>query len=113
MQIDGCIHDGWLVITEYESSFNKDFLFYVLGSEAVFNQYISRAAGSSVLNLNKEIVKEVIIFFPKNLYEQEQIASALSDIDTDLDKTETKLQKLKLQKQGMMQALLTGKIRLV
>lgn len=113
IQIDGCIHDGWLVITEYESNFDRDFLYYVLGSEAVFAQYKSMASGSSVLNLNKEIVKEVNVVCPKFLDEQMYIARILSDIDIDLDFTESKLQKLKLQKQGMMQALLTGKIRLV
>jgi len=113
MQIDGCIHDGWLVITEYESNFDRDFLYYVLGSEAVFTQYKSMASGSSVLNLNKEIVKEVNVICPINLDEQRYIAGVLSDIDIDLDFTETKLQKLKHQKQGMMQALLTGKIRLI
>jgi type I restriction enzyme S subunit len=113
MQIDGCIHDGWLVITEYESNFDRDFLYYVLGSEAVFAQYKSMASGSSVLNLNKEIVKAVNIICPENLDEQVRIANILSDIDIDLDFTKTKLQKLQLQKQGMMQALLTGKIRLV
>jgi type I restriction enzyme S subunit len=113
MQICGCIHDGWLVITEYESNFDRDFLYYVLGSEAIFTQYKSMASGSSVLNLSKEIVKEVKVICPKYLDEQKQIARILSDIDIDIDFTETKLQKLKNQKQGMMQALLTGKIRLV
>jgi type I restriction enzyme S subunit len=113
MQIGGCIHDGWLVITEYELNFDRDFLYYILGSESVFVQYKSMASGSSVLNLNKEIVKEVKVVCPKNIDEQKQIARVLSDIDIDLDFTETKLQKLKFQKQGMMQALLTGKIRLV
>jgi type I restriction enzyme S subunit len=102
-----------LVITEYESNFDRDFLYYVLGSESVFTQYKSMASGSSVLNLNKEIVKEVKVVCPKNIDEQRHIAKILSDIDIDLDFTETKLQKLKLQKQGMMQALLTGKIRLI
>ena len=113
MQISGCIHDGWLVITEYESNFDRDFLYYVLGSEAIFTQYKSMASGSSVLNLSKEIVKEVKVICPKYLDEQKQIARILSDIDIDIDFTENKLQKLKNQKQGMMQALLTGKIRLI
>lgn len=113
MQIDGCIHDGWLVISEYESNFDRDFLYYVLGSEAVLLQYKSMASGSSVLNLNKEIVKEVNIVCPKNLNEQVHIASVLSDIDIDLDFSESKLQKLKNQKQGMMQSLLSGKIRML
>jgi type I restriction enzyme S subunit len=44
---------------------------------------------------------------------QNNIASALIDFDKEISLLETKLQKLKLQKQGMMQALLTSKIRLI
>jgi type I restriction enzyme S subunit len=113
LKISGCIHDGWLVISKYESSFDKDFLYYVLGSEAVYNQYKSMASGSSVLNLNKEIVKEVKVQCPNTIDEQKNIATVLSDIDDEISLIETKLQKLKLQKQGMMQVLLTGKIRFV
>lgn len=71
------------------------------------------AAGSSVLNLNKEIVKNVILYKPSSIKEQEDIANSLSALDEQTELLETKLQKLKLQKLGMMQALLTGKIRLV
>ena len=45
--------------------------------------------------------------------EQDRIVSILFELDAEINKQGKKLQKLKLQKQGMMQALLTGKIRLV
>ena len=35
LQIDGCIHDGWLAIQNYSETFDRDFLFYLLGSEAI------------------------------------------------------------------------------
>ena len=52
LDIDGCIHDGWLVIKDYGECFDMNFLYYVLSSEMVFKQYASMAAGSSVKNLN-------------------------------------------------------------
>ena len=45
--------------------------------------------------------------------EQTRIAQILSDMDTEIDALEKKLDKYKMLKQGMMQNLLTGKIRLI
>ena len=64
LKIDGCIHDGWLVIQNYQSAFDKEYLYYCLGSEFTIQQYISMAAGSSVQNLNKDKVSAVIIAKP-------------------------------------------------
>ena len=50
---------------------------------------------------------------PKNIEEQTRIATILSDMDTELTTLETKLSKAQSIKQGMMQQLLTGKIRLI
>lgn len=113
MKISGCIHDGWLVIQNYQNNFDRDFLYYVLGSEAILQQYKSMASGSSVLNLNKEIVKNVIINCPKSVEEQTRIATILSDMDAEINALEAKLEKYRNVKLGMMQNLLTGKIRLV
>jgi type I restriction enzyme S subunit len=112
LKIDGCIHDGWLVLQDFGDSFNLDFLYYLLSSKYVFNQYLNLASGSSVLNLNKELVKKIDLIKPKLMSEQQHIATVISDIDSQIETITEKLQKLKLQKQGMMQVLLTGRIRL-
>jgi type I restriction enzyme S subunit len=113
LKIDGCIHDGWLVLQNYQDSFDREFLYYTLMSKDVFDQYLSKASGSGVLNLNKELVKVVELNRPKDLNEQKAIAQILSDIDLDLEQLETKKAKYQDIKQGMMQALLTGKTRLI
>jgi type I restriction enzyme S subunit len=112
LNIDGCIHDGWLVIQDYQETFDKDFLYYALGSDDVFKQYISMAAGSSVKNLNKDKVANVVLSVPKTKSEQQAIASVLSSIDNEIAALEAKRKKYEAVKQGMMQQLLTGKIRL-
>lgn len=112
LKIDGCIHDGWLAIQNYFNYFDTDFLYYTLGSEYVFEQYIQMAAGSSVQNLNKDKVAKLELFVPP-IEEQSAIASILSDMDNEIDALEQKLKKARQLKQGMMQQLLTGKIRLV
>jgi type I restriction enzyme S subunit len=72
-----------------------------------------KAAGSSVLNLNKELVRTVELCFPKNIVEQKAISKILADIDDDIINLELKLNKCNKIKQGMMQELLTGKTRLI
>ncbi len=112
LKINGCIHDGWLVIQNYQDSFDQQYLYYVLGSDMVKAQYISMAAGSSVQNLNKEKVGNVMLHKP-DVEEQRSIAAILSDMDEEISKYEHQLRKYKGVKQGMMSELLTGRIRLV
>ena len=113
LDIDGCIHDGWLVIQDYQKAYDMQFLYYVLCSDGVKNQYIAMAAGSSVQNLNKEKVANVILNAPVSLEEQTAIASVLTSMDNEISALEAKKAKYEQIKQGMMQQLLTGKIRLV
>ena len=56
---------------------------------------------------------EMSILFPPTIDEQTAIASVLSDMDAEIEKLENKLAKYHQIKTGMMQQLLTGKIRLV
>ena len=111
LDIDGCIHDGWLTIQNYAVSFDKEYLYYLLGSDEIFKQYVQMAAGSSVQNLNKEKVSDLQLKVPP-LPEQQRISKALSDVDALIFTTEKLLQKKRNIKQGMMQELLTGKKRL-
>ncbi len=113
LKIDGCIHDGWLVLQNYQDSFDREFLYYTLMSKDIYNQYLTKASGSGVLNLNKELVKTVELNKPKSLEEQIRIAIILSDMDAEIEQLEQKLSKCKMVKQGLMQNSLTGKIRLV
>lgn len=113
LDIDGCIHDGWLVIQDYQEAYDMQFLYYILCSDAIMNQYVSMAAGSSVQNLNKEKVANVLLYVPTSLQEQSAIASVLSSMDEEISALEAKRKKYTAIKQGMMQQLLTGKIRLI
>lgn len=112
LKINGCIHDGWLAIQNYQETFDVDYLYYLLGSDEVFKQYISMAAGSSVQNLNKQKVSKLLVPLPPTLAEQQKIAKALSDVDNVISTLEKLITKKKNLKQGTMQQLLTGKKRL-
>jgi type I restriction enzyme S subunit len=78
MKTSGCIHDGWLVFRESERNVNKDYLYYVLSSNLVFQQFDRLAAGSTVRNLNIGLVKGVEIPIPP-LSEQKRIVGILDE----------------------------------
>ena len=87
------------------------FLFYLFSSE-YFNDFISViSAGSTITHLYQ---KDFVNFqFPlPSKTEQTAIAQLLSDMDAEIEALECRLKKTQSLKQGMMQALLTGKIRL-
>lgn len=112
LAIDGCIHDGWLVIKKYQSAYDKNYLYYVLGSSMIVGQYKSMAAGSSVQNLNKDKVAGLKVMTPASIEEQSRIAAALTSVDDLISALDKLIEKKKNIKQGSMQLLLTGKKRL-
>lgn len=113
LKINGCIHDGWLVIQDYKKTFDTEFMYYTLRTKYINDQYLAMAAGSGVLNLNKDILNKVTALFPSDIKEQKAIAQILSDMDLEIEKLQAQKAKYQKIKEGMMQELLTGKTRLV
>ncbi|EGP4887954.1 MULTISPECIES: restriction endonuclease subunit S [Enterococcus] len=111
LRTNGCIHDGWLVLQNYHDTFTQEFLFYILSSNFVLNQYKSKAAGSSVLNLNKELVASVKLLIPP-IEEQKAIAKVLSELDDYIDKLSRQIKKKQVIRDGMLEDLVRGKRRL-
>lgn len=62
MKTTGCIHDGWLVLRQ--PKIDSDYLYYVLSSNLLFEQFDRLAAGSTVRNLNIGLAKSVEIPYP-------------------------------------------------
>ncbi|HEX04217.1 MAG TPA: restriction endonuclease subunit S [Bacteroidetes bacterium] len=94
-----------------DGALHKKFLFYVL-SDITEKLKNSSASGGTMLHLTKSGMENLTIHLPSYL-EQEEIASVLADMDTEITTLETKLAKTRQLKQGMMHELLTGRIRLV
>lgn len=101
MGISGCIHDGWLLIRNSRNLFDLKFLCQMLGTEHMLSQYKSLAAGSTVNNLNKELVSNVIVNVPP-LEEQVRIGVFLEKIDDIISCCQRKLEKLQSLKQAML-----------
>ena len=90
--------------------FNSTFLFYNLENRYDELRALSTGDGGRG-GLNLTIIRHVLVKFP-SLPEQTAIAQLLSDMDAEIEALECRLKKTQSLKQGMMQALLTGKIRL-
>lgn len=105
------LNSGVFVIRPKNNSFVPRYLFYVLTSR-LFNDFMNQiTAGSTITHLyQKDFVN--FEFSAPNIEEQTAIATILSDMDNELQALTQKLEKARALKQGMMQQLLTGKIRL-
>lgn len=80
LRIDGCIHDGWLVLSDKSNRCHPEFLYYLLRSNIVQSQFESLAGGSTVKNLNKELVGKVEVVLPP-VELQQRLAQKLESFD--------------------------------
>ena len=64
LKIDGCVHDGWLIISDYEKYLNPIYFYYELRSNDVQSQFNESASGTTVRNLNSDLVRKTLIKFP-------------------------------------------------
>ncbi len=96
---------GTLKVKEYDAK----FISFVLGITAP--KHVSRNLANP--KLMNQPMKKIKIRIPKNIKEQQAIAQILTDMDMEIEALESQLQKTENLKQGLMQELLTGKIRLV
>lgn len=82
LKIDGCIHDGWLAISEFEDYFSPDYLYHLLNSGEIQREMKQRASfGGAVQNLNADIIRDLEFPIP-SIQEQVRIASILDHFDT-------------------------------
>ena len=85
------------------------FLYYLVST--LKNVLIQNASGSTFLEISSNKIKQIQISIP-TIEEQTAIATILSDMDAEINALQQKRDKTAQLKQGMMQELLTGRIRL-
>ena len=107
-EIDTCIHDGFVVFDHLRA--DKYFMYYVL--KFIESEWTKHGQTGSQMNLNTGLINHTEIVLPPNK-EQSAIAAVLSDMDAEIAVLEARCDKTRALKQGMMQELLTGRIRLV
>ena len=106
-----CSTEFWVfnAIDQYACN---DFMYYLLQTED-FVSAANSTTGTKMPRADWNLVQELEVKIPADKNEQRAIAQVLSDMDSEIEQLEKKLAKYQQIKQGMMQELLTGRIRLV
>ena len=84
-----------------------------MNAECFHNQMLPFITGIKVSSISKANISMLVLKYPTLVDEQQAIAQVFSDMDNEIAQLEKKLAKYQQIKQGMMQELLTGRIRLV
>ena len=113
LKTDGCIHDGWLMIGNTEIVFNQDYLYYALSSDFMYNMLSVLAGGSTVDNLNSDLVKSLLFPIPP-MQEQIIIAnkaeSLMKIVDTINNNEKELLKNIKSIKSKILDLAIRGKL---
>jgi len=107
----GTLGPNMFLIKFEENKMDSKFAYYCFVNNSILKQLLSRAASSAQPKLNKQNVRECLIFYPP-LPEQRSIAIALSNIDELILQTEKLIEKKRNIKQSLIKQLLVGKRRL-
>ena len=110
---DGICSNDVLVYRVAKNAIDSSFLYSILSDDNFFAYVMENAVGTKMPRGDKKIIREYLFACPPTKEEQTSIATVLSDMDSEIAALETKLAKYRQLKTGMMQQLLTGKIRLI
>ena len=104
LNVDGCIHDGWLVISPIGEAYMSDFLYYLLSSSFAFEQFTNVASGGVVTNLNSDKVadtkfplpplaeqKRIVVEIERWFALIDQIEQSQSDLQDTIRQTKSKI----------------------
>lgn len=89
------------------------YFFFLYFSNHFYGRIMQMTAKSSVDSVRREMIANMLIPVPSSLQEQEAIVSTLRSMEDEIEMLLAKLAKLRTVKLGMMQELLTGRIRLI
>ena len=108
---EGVLSPMYVVFTTVKEKLLPEYLYQFLKSKEFFNQIKSLLQGSVRQNLSFDALELIKLYVPNDLNEQKEIVKILSTADTEIALLEQELEALKQQKKGLMQLLLTGKVR--
>lgn len=106
---DGVVLGGGILIIRLHKGYEGLFLSYFITQNK--NEILKLTKGSTVFHIYDTDLSNLEILFPK-YEEQQEITNVLSDMDKEIEELKKKRDKYKMIKEGMMQQLLTGRIRL-
>ena len=80
LKTQGCIHDGWLVLSPKDKRMPADFFCSLLSTEALYREFSNKAAGAVVRNLNTKLVSHLVVAMPPIEY-QHRFASIVKSVE--------------------------------
>ncbi len=105
---------GFLIkLTPTPDSVVPSFLFQIMQTDVYWSWIAENSARSGQPGINGQQLSGMSVVIPTTVAEQQAIASILDDMDAEIQALETRLAKARQVKEGMMQNLLTGRIRLI
>ena len=104
LDMEACIHDGFVWFSELSNKVNTEYLFYVLQMNEI--KFVNMKQTGTQGNLNTTLVGRIHIPLPP-LPEQQKIVEILSTVDTAIQKVDEVIAKTERLKKGLMQELLT------
>lgn len=90
---------------------HPEFLYYLIESMYLYLRELSSGDGGRG-GLNKKLIKSIEVTIPTDIAEQEAIANVLTAMDEEIDALETERDKMIQIREGAMDDLLTGRVRL-
>lgn len=87
LKVDGCIHDGWLVISQLNKVFDQEYLYWLLSSSYAYSQFCGKVSGAVVKNLNSDKVANSVFPLPP-LAEQKRIVAKIEELLPLIDRYE-------------------------
>ncbi|MCR2064943.1 restriction endonuclease subunit S [Campylobacter helveticus] len=109
LKIDGCIHDGWLLLSNIDRIISKEFLYYALISSDTQKQFKEKASGMVVENLKIDLVKSVKIPLPP-LAAQENIIQTIEKLEMRIENFELLMENLESKKAEILTSFLESGI---
>jgi len=110
LRIDGCIHDGWLVLRGFKDVFDENFFYHLLRSDFVQSQFNQLAYGAIVSNLNSESVAKVEVPIAP-LPEQHRIVAKIDAAFAKIDRLKANAEKNLANAKELFQSALNEVLR--
>ena len=113
VSLNNCLLNQRVGVFKIFGEIDVNFLFIALNTTMFENEMVGKGHGAAQPNIGKKDIEDYFFPVPSDISEQRAIASVLTAMDDELAALEAKKAKYIALKQGMMQQLLTGKIRLI